>query len=121
MAVKITGARKIIKNFKKAEKLIRKAAMKGTIESVLILRNDSQSLTPVDTGALRSNVSSEFIETKKIIVGILSYFMQYAIVVHERLNVRHTVGKAKFLEIAVINMSSKLITILAKNINRALK
>ncbi len=121
MTVKVTGAKSIIKNLDRATRIIENATIRGTTDVVLTLRKDSQSLTPVDTGALRSNVSSDVKKFGKILVGIVSYFMKYAVYVHERTDLRHTVGKAKFLETAVFNMSNNMLKIISLYINRALK
>lgn len=68
------------------------------------IRTKAQELTPVDTGALRASGDViQYLQTPHSVVGEISFggpAADYAIYVHERLDVRHEVGQAKFLEAA---------------------
>lgn len=69
--------------------------------------------TPVDTGALRASghVIPPTISGGKVksVGGFGGTSVNYAIMVHENLNVHHRVGQAKFYESAVNDKSDKII------------
>lgn len=85
-----------------------RAAAKALYQEALIESKESQRRTPVDTGALRAShvVTRPTIEGQDATVSIQvgGPAAPYAITVHERLDVDHPVGQAKFLE-SVINES----------------
>ncbi len=62
---------------------------------------DAKRRTPVDTGVLRDTGKVSRHATPRALRAELSYGTDYAVYVHERLNVRHKHGEPKFLERAV--------------------
>jgi hypothetical protein len=78
---------------------------------------EAKGLTPVDTGALRASgqVLPPVQRGKQIIVtlGFGNASVGYAIPVHERMDVHHAVGQAKFLEQPVLARSKTLANDLA--------
>ena len=58
----------------------------------------SRALVPVDTGALRRTITDRRVSDGHIEVTAGGGKVNYAIPVHERLDVRHPTGTAKFLE-----------------------
>lgn len=62
---------------------------------------DAKERTPVDTGTLkRSGLVFQHATPGRLSAG-LSYGTEYAVYVHERTELRHRVGEAKFLERAI--------------------
>lgn len=61
----------------------------------------SKDRTPVKTGRLKRSGNVSKHATAEDLSAELSYGTEYAVHVHERLDLRHTVGQAKFLESAV--------------------
>ena len=69
------------------------------------IARDSRRRTPVDRGLLRDSI---YVKPPKVgdVAGEIGYSAPYAIFVHERTELRHRVGQAKFLQTA-INASRK--------------
>lgn len=69
------------------------------------IMTDAKGRTPVATGALRSSgqVAAPDVTASGVVVelGFGNTSVGYAVPVHERLDVRHPVGEAKYLERAV--------------------
>jgi len=90
-------------------------------QEALIIQAASMRRTPVDTGALRASHETKPPETKagevqvRIVVG--GPAAPYALFVHERLDVHHPVGEAKFLEKSVLEAAADLPARLAKRID----
>lgn len=70
---------------------------------------DSQEKAPVDTGALKASGTTEpaRIDGGRI-VKALGHNLEYAAAVHERLDLHHDQGEAKFLEKAIRENADKL-------------
>lgn len=64
----------------------------------LWLQRQSQMLVPVDTGALRNSAYTRHVGRGFDITVWVGYTVEYAVYVHERLDVHHPIGQAKFLE-----------------------
>lgn len=71
-----------------------------------LIMTTAKRLTPVDTGALRASgyVRQPMIRNNEVISqgGFGGSSAPYAIYVHERLDVRHPIGQAKFYESAIM-------------------
>ena len=70
------------------------------------IKNESMARTPVDTGALRASHRVTFPEYSgqdiTVKIGVGGPAAGYAIYVHEDLTAAHKVGRAKFLESALL-------------------
>lgn len=64
------------------------------------IAKDSKKRTPVDTGALRDSI---YVKPPRVgqITAEIGYSATYAIFVHERTELRHRTGQAKFLQTAI--------------------
>ena len=84
----------------------------------------AKRLTPVDTGTLRAtgHVQPPVVEPEQIEItlGFGGPAARYAIFVHERTELRHTVGQAKFLEQPVNEAAEGLANRLARELRREL-
>lgn len=67
---------------------------RGLLKAGLQLQADAQKLVPIDTGRLKASAKTQ-VENSEVTV---SFNTPYALVVHERLDVYHPVGQAKYLE-----------------------
>ena len=97
------------------------AASKALYEEATRIMAASQPLVPVDTGMLRSTGRVETENTPGAdAVVTLSYggngLAPYAIYVHERLDLNHPVGSAKFLQIPFFEATSGMAERLAASI-----
>lgn len=93
-----------------------KSALRSELE---IESTESQRRTPVDTGALRQSHRVEVKDDGDDIVGTITVggpAAPYAVDVHERLDVFHPVGQAKFLESTLAESKAHLANRVAKRI-----
>lgn len=99
---RIVGFDNVEKNLKKVAKSHPAALAAALYQEGFSIMAESQKKVPVDTGRLRSTgyvaPPQEGDDAPTVEVG---YGTDYGIYVHERTELRHTVGEAKFLEKAV--------------------
>jgi len=78
------------------------------------VKDKTIDITPKDSGTLRSSFYKKFLITPKKRVAIeIGNFANYALIVHENLNVKFNLGEAKFLEKGIsrnIEAVKKIIT-----------
>jgi len=117
MALKIDIS-KFNKNLRRlSKKLPRQVALNALEKTADKIINDTKPLTPVDTGRLRDSLERKSkVTPTKVTVSIFSD-VEYALIVHEDLDARHTVGGAKYLERAI----KKNRNVLRRNIVKELK
>lgn len=99
--VDVRGTKLTMQALKNVAKRYPEATAKGLYEEGLEIMAEAQRRTPVDTGRLRASgrVSLPVRSSNPSIT--LSFGTDYGIYVHERTELRHPVGEAKFLENAV--------------------
>lgn len=69
----------------------------------------AQKLAPVASGFLKnSGVAQAAVDSGNSIDQVIGFNAEYAAAVHERLNVHHDQGQAKFLETAMRSEAKKL-------------
>lgn len=92
----------LISALSKLGKIPEKVAAPLLLTEAELLMTKAKMLTPVDTGALRASghVQAPVVENGKVTVtlGFGGAAEAYAVPVHERMDVHHPVGQAKFLE-----------------------
>ena len=96
--LKIEGTKEVLDAITKAARRYPEAAAVALYEECLAIMAESVKLVPVDTGRLRATAyvaPPKFGRDTECRVG---YGTRYAVYVHERTDVRHTNGEAKFLE-----------------------
>lgn len=99
---------------------VRPKISKALLAGGEIVVADAKKRTPVDTGALRANVNmTPYNITSDGGSLNIAYLQEYAPYVHERLELKHRVGEAKFLENAMMNGSVRAVAL--NLINRILK
>jgi|TARA_Y100000310_G_scaffold7603_1_gene8333 hypothetical protein len=93
----IQGSDKVLAELKRLKKECPLATKDALREDLFELEAASVPLVPVATGRLRN---ARTVVVRGIIdpEALLSYNTAYAVYVHERLDLRHPVGEAKFLE-----------------------
>lgn len=118
----IEGLDKVIKNMNKlfittpvaVSESLDKVANKVLAESI--------QLTPVETGTLRR---AQKVTNKKVGIDEVSVEVRadtdYAVYVHERLDLHHPHGQAKFLETAVNTVAPELEMIVATGLRSTIK
>jgi hypothetical protein len=82
---------------------------------------ESQRLCPVDTGRLRKSArigqNGKGMRTEVFV----SYNTEYAVYVHERLDVFHRVGQAKFLETVLKNQKREILGVVIESLREQQK
>ncbi|MEU1883429.1 HK97 gp10 family phage protein [Streptosporangium sp. NPDC020072] len=97
----------------------RAAVLAGLRHAAEEIRTYAQQLTPKDKGVLRA--SAEVVIDRDEAVAAISYNTEYAVYQHERLDLHHPVGEAKFLEKAMLAKAEDAQAILAKYLREAFK
>ena len=104
-----------MKAYKGKLKLAVSRAMRQEGETTM---TEAKSETPVETGALRASglVDGPHTEGDVIILelGFGGSASDYALIVHERMDVHHPVGKAKYLEDPCMRMADRLPNAIAR-------
>lgn len=121
--IRLTGIPELRKALQDAEPLAMKALAAGMFEEQSVVIARSQERVPVDTGVLRGSgtvlppdISGSRVE---VVAGYGGAAAGYAIPVHERMGVNHTVGQAKFLESAFLERAPHMPAVIAGRIRRA--
>lgn len=79
-----------------------------TVQEIFI--ESREEYCPVDKGAMKASAKNELVtNSNDEHIREISYNTNYAIYPHERLNLHHNHGSAKFLEIPVTQNKDKLI------------
>lgn len=83
---------------------------------------NAQQLTPVDTGALQASGTTLPAEEKgQKLTKVVGFNTNYAAAVHERLELYHEHGQAKFLETAVRELRPRFQPFIAAKVRAALE
>lgn len=121
MAAKVQTMQELQALLSKLGKGALEQAGRALYQEALVIQRESMKRTPVDTGALRASHETKQPDTTggevsvRIVVG--GPAAPYALFVHERLDVHHPVGQAKFLESAVLEAARDLPSRLAARID----
>ena len=99
----------------------RVAAGKGLLKLANHTIGVSQALCPVDTGALQaSGTVGELEDAGEKLSVTIGHNTNYAAAVHERLDVHHPQGQAKFLETAIREVMPKAAEFIGNEVKKAL-
>jgi len=112
------------------DKALGRGVRKGLYRAGLFLQRESMKIVPIDTGALRSSANTRIEGVGLGSVAVVSYGTDYAIYVHEDLEVQYTLGKrsktgkrrhvpgksAKFLEKPLREKRDRLVEIVVEGI-----
>jgi len=105
MAVAIHGVHPVLKNMQREISKIEGKTLEGLFLAAALVRKESQIRTPVDTGNLRA---SHYVQKSGKIVEI-GLTADYAVKVHEDLEVEHVTGEAKYLENAILDNRRQIV------------
>jgi hypothetical protein len=97
----VTGLQKILRNLDKAQDDVKHAVAAGVYQMGFSILGKAQKLTPVDVGRLRASAYAsppKSIDKPEVEIG---FGTDYALAVHERVEVFHEVGQPLFLKRAV--------------------
>ena len=82
---------------------------------------DSQTLCPVETGALKASGTTLPAEVEgETVSKLIGHNVEYAAAVHERMELKHDRGQAKYLETAVRNNLPKFSEFVGNQVKKAL-
>ncbi len=119
----VSGFGELRRALDRAGDLAQQALESAMFEEMSRVISDAQSLTPVDTGALRSSGTVLRPRTQgtrtEVTAGFGGAASAYAVVVHERMGVHHPVGQAKFLEQPFLARAPKMPANLARRVAKA--
>ena len=111
---------KLVEGLKAHQERVRKVALQAVDEFAEMVLTQAATLCPVETGFLAASGTAERAELRGAVVSVLLGFnASYAAAVHERLDVHHAQGQAKFLETAIRNMAPKFGPYVAARIRQA--
>lgn len=100
--VRLQMSRQLQRFLRRAPEDFKRAAATALYQEAEPIMTESKQQTPVDTGALRSSghIQQPVISGDQVTVemGYGGPAASYAEIVHEKLDVHHPVGKAKYLE-----------------------
>jgi len=99
IAVKISGDREVATRLRRLK--VSRAAAVALNEIAETTMTDAKARTPVEFGVLKASGKVSDHATVRDLTARLTYGTEYAVFVHERTELRHRVGEAKFLERAV--------------------
>jgi hypothetical protein len=102
--VEIRGVDELSKNLKGIVDRFSPAAQDAVYQIALEIQDLSMDRTPVDRGFLRGSHTTSVNRSRDMvqaIIGVGGPAAPYAIPVHERMDVRHKNGRAKFLQSAM--------------------
>ena len=111
--VKIKGEKELERELRRLEKAYPDAVAISLYEVALdpIFR-ESQEEVPVDTGRLRSSGGVVLRGSKREPEVIVFYGTNYALPVHQRVEVPHATGKARFLSDPFLRVAPQLLSLL---------
>ena len=116
MGIKFLGEKELNRNLLKLSNNIGPSKYGSILlRSIITIEGNSARRTPVDTGNLRASGIGNLKGSRGIIkstpagaVAFTANTAEYAVHVHERTDIRHKVGEAKFLENALKEEVPKL-------------
>lgn len=119
MAVKrlnIVGIDKVLSNLNRSVVGIKNRSRQGLLIAGLLIEGASKELTPWETGHLAGGTYTEPIGTSDAPGIEIGYIADYAVFVHERTELHHPVGQAKFLETALKQNAKRILEIIGKTV-----
>lgn len=117
----LEGMDDFVSNMRDVSRIVPEKGPKSLTELGIIIMGKAQDNTPVKTGNLRSTGTVHPVEIKDDEVSVTLSFgsedVDYAKVVHEDLEARHTNGSAKFLEKAIVESEEYALGVIAHEMN----
>jgi len=96
---RVSGVREVLQNMLRANKDIARNVARGLKRAGLFLQRESMKIVPIDTSALKNSAFTRATGMGMSTDVIVGYTTLYAVYVHERMDLRHALGKeAKYLE-----------------------
>lgn len=111
----VFNSNEFVENLKVLEAHVKGASAKGLIESGEHILGQGQEACPVETGNLKGSATLDDSKADQGEVTI-GFNTDYAAAVHERDDVAHDQGEAKFLENAIKRELPRVIEIIGKEI-----
>jgi hypothetical protein len=110
-----------VRGLEQARDIARRAAVKAVSDFGQHVIGDAQELAPVDTGALKASGTAQPATVSGDLVTVdMGFNTDYAAAVHERLEVNHDQGEAKFLEKAMEANTPKFTPFVSARVKEAL-
>jgi len=120
MAVKfmmhVTGASEIRQRIRMLSASLGEKFRRGLTKAGLELQRWSQKEVPVDMGTLKNSAGTRVIGAGWGSDAVVFYTAAYAVYVHERMDLKHPVGRAKFLEGPARERRDELLRIIEREV-----
>ncbi len=117
----IIGAKKLTQKLAQIVQQVPLALGRAMLQEAEIELNESKKRVPVDTGTLRASghVRGPEYQGSRVFVDITygGAADDYALEVHEDLEMFHSVGQAKYLESVIVESAPHMASRLAKRLN----
>lgn len=120
--VRVTGAEDVERRIREQKNQFMRRTEKAVYDQLARVAARSTELVPVDTGKLKDSVYVRVSKAARYsdhVRGEAGYTTDYAETVHERVEVPHRVGQAKFLETAWLEEIPGALIRMADFISRA--
>lgn len=121
LSVKITGDTELKRGLIALAKKYEEAAAAAVFGEANELKNEVVPLIPVDTGILRSSAYASPPKQIKNPTAKVGVGTKYGIYVHERTELNHKVGQAKFLSAPLTRRQADYVMRMARRIRRNVK
>lgn len=110
----ISGIDIVLSNLNRSVAGIKNRSRQGLQAAAFVVLGASKVLTPIVTGNLRGDTETKPFGTADNPAVEIRYNATYAVFVHERTELHHPVGQAKFLETALKQNEKKILEIIRK-------
>ena len=109
----LKGVPEVLGTLKKIEGKLPRNVGRALYEEALIEQKESMARTPVEFGTLRNSHETSFPSYKgdevSVEIKVGGPAAPYAVAVHERLDVHHKAGQAKFLESTLLGSAKYML------------
>ena len=106
---RLLNRNKVLKALNKEIRAIEGRTKEGMAVAAHFVRRKSREGTPVDTGNLKGGHYVALGENRHGVVAEIGVTAKYAVYVHENLEANFTIGRAKFLEEAVVENKERIV------------
>ena len=117
----LKGLPEVLGTLKKIEGKVPRNAGRALYEEALIEQKESMARTPVEFGTLRNSHETSLPSYKgdelSVEIKVGGPAAPYAVAVHERLDVSHKAGQAKFLESTLLGSAKYMLQRIAKRLD----
>ncbi len=125
VSIKVEGVSALLRKTRALPRIVRQAAIEAQRdEAEAVMERSKAEFVPIDSGALRDTGRVEEVEGTAdgfwVSMAYGSEEVDYALPVHERLDVHHPHGQAKYLEVPALEAAAGMPERLAARVRAAI-